>query len=75
MLNGRAASRENSVMTSSGPPYKLKSVETVVRGSDVQARVFTLAPVRISPGTFTAKPLIITSCLKASSPSPLVDVM
>jgi quercetin dioxygenase-like cupin family protein len=31
-------------MTASGPPYKVKRVETVVKGSDVQARVFTLAP-------------------------------
>ena len=49
MLNGRAASRENSVMTSSGPPYKVKRVETVVKGSDVQARVFTLAPGEVIP--------------------------
>jgi quercetin dioxygenase-like cupin family protein len=39
-------------MTSSGPPYKLKSVETVVRGSDVQARVFTLAPGENIPWHF-----------------------
>jgi mannose-6-phosphate isomerase-like protein (cupin superfamily) len=39
-------------MTSSGPPYKIKSVETVVRGSDVQARVFTLAPGEAIPWHF-----------------------
>ncbi len=26
------------------PPYKVKRIETVVKGNDVQARVFTLAP-------------------------------
>lgn len=31
-------------MTASGLPYKVKSVETVLKGSDVQVRVFTLAP-------------------------------
>ncbi len=49
MLNGRAASRENSVMVPSGRPYKVKRVETVVKGSDVQARVFTLAPGEAIP--------------------------
>jgi hypothetical protein len=36
-------------MASSGPPYKVKRVETVVKGSDVQARVFTLAPGEAIP--------------------------
>ena len=40
-------------MTASGPvktlPYKVKRVETVVKGSDVQARVFTLAPGEFIP--------------------------
>ncbi len=49
MLNGRSASRENSVMASSGPPYKVKRVDPVVKGSDVQARVFTLAPGEAIP--------------------------
>ncbi len=49
MLNGRSASRENSVMASSGPPYKVKRVDPVVKGSDVQARVFTLAPGEANP--------------------------
>jgi quercetin dioxygenase-like cupin family protein len=49
MKLGRAASREKSVMASSGPPYKVKRVETVVKGSDVLARVFTLAPGEAIP--------------------------
>jgi quercetin dioxygenase-like cupin family protein len=36
-------------MTSLGHAYKVKSVETVVKGSDVQARVFTLAPGEAIP--------------------------
>jgi quercetin dioxygenase-like cupin family protein len=48
-MNGRAASRENLVMTASGPPYKVKCVQTVVEGSDVRARVFTLAPGEVIP--------------------------
>lgn len=31
------------------PAYKVKRVETVVKGSDVQARVFTLAPGEAIP--------------------------
>jgi quercetin dioxygenase-like cupin family protein len=40
-------------MTASDPakasPYKVKRVELVVKGSDVQARVFTLAPGEVIP--------------------------
>ena len=36
-------------MTASGPPYRVKRVETVVKGSDVQARVFTLAAGEVIP--------------------------
>jgi quercetin dioxygenase-like cupin family protein len=46
MLN--RAVHEDSVMAS-GPPYKVKRVETVVTGSDVQARVFTLALGEVIP--------------------------
>jgi hypothetical protein len=34
--------------------YTVKSIESVAVGSDVQARLFTLAPGRRSPGIFTA---------------------
>jgi hypothetical protein len=34
------------------PPYKIKNVETVVRGTDVQVRVFTLAPGESIPWHF-----------------------
>ncbi len=36
-------------MASPGPPYKVKRVDPVVKGSDVQARVFTLAPGEAIP--------------------------
>ncbi len=36
-------------MTAPGPPYSVKRVETVVKGSDVQARIFTLAPGEVTP--------------------------
>ena len=34
------------------PPYKVKRIEPVVKGSDVQARVFTLAPGEAIPWHF-----------------------
>jgi quercetin dioxygenase-like cupin family protein len=33
-------------------PYKIKNVETVVKGTDVQVRVFTLAPGETIPWHF-----------------------
>jgi quercetin dioxygenase-like cupin family protein len=33
-------------------PYKIKNVETVVKGTDVQVRVFTLAPGESIPWHF-----------------------
>ena len=75
MLNGRAALRENSVKTSSGPPYKVKRVDTVVKGSDVQARVFTLAPGEVIPWHYHRETTDHYSYLKGSSRSPLANVM
>jgi hypothetical protein len=38
-----------------GEGYTVKSIETVAVGSDVQARLFTLAPGETIPGIFTAR--------------------
>jgi quercetin dioxygenase-like cupin family protein len=34
------------------PPYEVKSIETVVAGSDVRARLYTLAPQDVIPWHF-----------------------
>jgi len=52
------------------PGYKVKRVEPVIKGSDVQARVFTLLPARQFPGTITDKVRIITLFLKGWFRSP-----
>ena len=36
-------------MTASGPPYKVKRVETVVKGNDVRARALLFAPGEVVP--------------------------
>ena len=45
------------------PAYKVKRAELVIRGSDVQARLFTLAPGERFLGIITGKAPTITSCL------------
>ena len=73
--------QENSVMTAPGPvtapPYKVKRVEPVLKGSDVQARVFTLAPGEVIPWHFhresTDHYFVLEGILSISSREP--DVM
>ena len=49
----RSISQENVIMTETNrveaPGYKVKRVEPVIKGSDVQVRVFTLAPGEAIP--------------------------
>jgi quercetin dioxygenase-like cupin family protein len=45
-------SRRSEVAKWLSPPYKIKNVETVVKGTDVQVRVFTLAPGESIPWHF-----------------------
>ena len=44
--------------------YKIKNVETVVKGTDVQVRLFTLAPGETIPWHFHATAQTIISCLR-----------
>jgi hypothetical protein len=39
-------------------PYKIKNVETVVKGTDVLVRVFTLAPGETIPRHFVGPPRV-----------------
>ncbi|MGA8699919.1 MAG: cupin domain-containing protein [Xanthobacteraceae bacterium] len=68
--------KKNQVMTASGPSYKVKSVETVLKGSDVQARVFTLAPGEVIPWHYhresTDHYFVLEGTLSISSLEPYV---
>lgn len=59
------------------PPYKVKRVEPVLKGSDVQARVFTLAPGEVIPWHFHRESIdhyfVLEGILSISSREP--DVM